>query len=88
MGAGIIALMLLVALAAPLPAPYDPEAGDFGAKLARPSAAPSLGPGTFGRGARSRGDNARGGEREAAAVAWRRLACVKRGVRAVVPPDC
>ena len=53
-GAGIIALMLLVALGAPLLAPYDPEAVDFGAMLARPSAAHWLGTDAFGRDVLSR----------------------------------
>src|SRR5262245_56738740 len=53
-GAGVIAVMLLVALAAPLLAPYDPEAVDFGAMLARPSAAHWLGTDSFGRDVLSR----------------------------------
>jgi peptide/nickel transport system permease protein len=53
-GAGVIIAMLLVALAAPLLAPYDPEAVDFGAMLARPSAAHWLGTDSFGRDVLSR----------------------------------
>jgi peptide/nickel transport system permease protein len=53
-GAGIIAVMLLVGLAAPLLAPYDPVAVDFGAMLARPSAAHWLGTDSFGRDVLSR----------------------------------
>ena len=53
-GAGVIVVMFLVALGAPLLAPYDPEAVDFGAMLARPSAAHWLGTDSFGRDVLSR----------------------------------
>jgi peptide/nickel transport system permease protein len=53
-GAGVIVVMLLVALAAPLLAPYDPEAVDFGAMLSRPNAAHWLGTDAFGRDVLSR----------------------------------
>jgi peptide/nickel transport system permease protein len=53
-GAGVIAVMFLVALAAPLLAPYNPEAVDFTAMLARPSAAHWLGTDAFGRDVLSR----------------------------------
>jgi peptide/nickel transport system permease protein len=48
-GAAIIVGMLLVALAAPLIARYDPVANDFGAMLAAPSGAHWLGTDAFGR---------------------------------------
>jgi peptide/nickel transport system permease protein len=48
-GAAVVLLMLVVALAAPLLAPYDPVAVDFGAMLARPSAQHWLGTDAFGR---------------------------------------
>jgi peptide/nickel transport system permease protein len=48
-GGGVIVVMLLVALFSPLLAPYDPEAVDFGAMLARPSMAHWLGTDSFGR---------------------------------------
>jgi peptide/nickel transport system permease protein len=48
-GAGIIVLMLVVALAAPLIARYDPVANDFGSMLAAPSQAHWLGTDAFGR---------------------------------------
>lgn len=53
-GAGIIVLMLVVAGAAPLIAPYDPVATDFASMLARPSAHHWLGTDTFGRDVLSR----------------------------------
>ena len=53
-GAGVIVVMFLVALGAPLLAPYDPEAVDFGAMLARPNAAHWLGTDSFGRDVLSR----------------------------------
>jgi peptide/nickel transport system permease protein len=53
-GAGVIAVMFLVALAAPLLAPYNPEAVDFTAMLARPNAAHWLGTDAFGRDVLSR----------------------------------
>jgi peptide/nickel transport system permease protein len=54
LGAGVILAMFLVALGAPLLAPYDPEAVDFAAMLARPSAAHWLGTDAFGRDVLSR----------------------------------
>jgi peptide/nickel transport system permease protein len=48
-GAGVIALMALVAALAPLIAPYDPLAPDYGAMLERPDAAHWLGTDAFGR---------------------------------------
>jgi peptide/nickel transport system permease protein len=54
MGAAVIVVMFLVALGAPLLAPYDPEAVDFAAMLARPSAAHWLGTDAFGRDVLSR----------------------------------
>ena len=53
-GAGVIVVMFLVALGAPLLAPYDPEAVDFVSMLARPSAAHWLGTDSFGRDVLSR----------------------------------
>jgi peptide/nickel transport system permease protein len=53
-GAAVVLLMILVALAAPLIAPYDPLAVDFGAMLAPPSAAHWLGTDSFGRDVLSR----------------------------------
>jgi peptide/nickel transport system permease protein len=53
-GAGIILLMLLVAVLAPAIAPYDPLATNFGAMLAPPSAAHWLGTDAFGRDVLSR----------------------------------
>jgi peptide/nickel transport system permease protein len=53
-GAAVVLLMILVALAAPLIAPYDPLAVDFGAMLAAPSAAHWLGTDSFGRDVLSR----------------------------------
>ena len=48
-GAGIIVLMLVVALVAPLITRYDPVANDFGSMLAAPSRAHWLGTDAFGR---------------------------------------
>ena len=48
-GAAIVVLNLAVALTANLIAPYDPLATDYGAMLARPSAAHWLGTDAFGR---------------------------------------
>jgi peptide/nickel transport system permease protein len=48
-GAAIVLLNLAVALTANLIAPYDPLATDYGAMLARPSAAHWLGTDAFGR---------------------------------------
>ena len=53
-GAVIVIVMLLVAIAAPLIAPYDPVAVDFGAMLAPPSAKHWLGTDSFGRDVLSR----------------------------------
>ena len=53
-GAAVVLLMILVALAAPLIAPYDPLAVDFGAMLAPPSGAHWLGTDSFGRDVLSR----------------------------------
>ncbi|HXJ80136.1 MAG TPA: ABC transporter permease [Candidatus Methylomirabilis sp.] len=53
-GAVVVALMILVALTAPLIAPYDPLAVDFGAMLSPPSAAHWLGTDAFGRDVLSR----------------------------------
>jgi peptide/nickel transport system permease protein len=53
-GALIVLVMLAVAVLAPLIAPYDPLAVDFGAMLARPSAAHWLGTDAFGRDVLSR----------------------------------
>jgi peptide/nickel transport system permease protein len=53
-GAAVIVVMFLVALAAPVLAPYDPEAVDFGAMLSRPGAAHWLGTDAFGRDVLSR----------------------------------
>jgi peptide/nickel transport system permease protein len=53
-GAGVIVAMFLVAFGAPVLAPYDPEAVDFAAMLARPSAAHWLGTDSFGRDVLSR----------------------------------
>ncbi|MCI0547853.1 MAG: ABC transporter permease [Candidatus Rokubacteria bacterium] len=53
-GAGIILLMFVVALAAPLLAPYDPVAVDFSAMLSPPSRAHWLGTDAFGRDVLSR----------------------------------
>jgi peptide/nickel transport system permease protein len=53
-GAAVVVVMLAVALTAPLIAPYDPLAVDFGAMLAAPSAAHWLGTDAFGRDVLSR----------------------------------
>lgn len=53
-GAAVIALMLVVAVLAPVLAPYDPLATDFGAMLSPPSARHWLGTDTFGRDVLSR----------------------------------
>jgi peptide/nickel transport system permease protein len=52
--AAVIVLMLLVAIFAAQLAPYDPEAVDFSAMLARPSTAHWLGTDSFGRDVLSR----------------------------------
>ena len=53
-GAAVILVMLVVAIFAPVLAPYDPLATDFAAMLSRPSAAHWLGTDTFGRDVLSR----------------------------------
>ena len=53
-GAAIILLMLVVALVAPLIAPYDPVVNDFASMLAAPSQAHWLGTDAFGRDVLSR----------------------------------
>jgi peptide/nickel transport system permease protein len=53
-GAAIIVVMFVVALAAPVLAPYDPQLVDFAAMLARPSPAHWLGTDSFGRDVMSR----------------------------------
>ena len=53
-GAAIIVLMFVVAAAAPLLAPYDPVAVDFGAMLQSPSRSHWLGTDAFGRDVLSR----------------------------------
>ena len=53
-GAAVILVMFAVALLAPVLAPYDPEAVDFAAMLARPSLAHWLGTDSFGRDVLSR----------------------------------
>src|SRR6267378_3560853 len=53
-GAAVIVVMFAVALLAPVLSPYDPEAVDFGAMLARPSLAHWLGTDSFGRDVLSR----------------------------------
>ena len=53
-GAVVVVLMIAVALTAPLIAPYDPLAIDFGAMFAAPSAAHWLGTDSFGRDVLSR----------------------------------
>jgi peptide/nickel transport system permease protein len=53
-GAAVVALMILVALLAPVLAPYDPVAVHFEAMLAPPSAAHWLGTDAFGRDVLSR----------------------------------
>jgi peptide/nickel transport system permease protein len=54
LGALVVVIMILVALTAPIIAPYDPLAVDFGAMLAPPSAAHWLGTDSFGRDVLSR----------------------------------
>src|SRR5262249_44643771 len=54
MGAVVAVVRVLVAWTAPLIAPYDPLAVDFGARLAPPSAAHWLGTDSFGRDVLSR----------------------------------
>src|SRR6184192_860651 len=53
-GGAVIIVMFAVALLAPVLAPYDPEAVDFGAMLARPTLAHWLGTDSFGRDVLSR----------------------------------
>ncbi|HXH83342.1 MAG TPA: ABC transporter permease [Candidatus Tectomicrobia bacterium] len=53
-GAGVIVVMILVAVLAPVIAPYDPVATDFAAMLSGPSAAHWLGTDAFGRDVLSR----------------------------------
>jgi peptide/nickel transport system permease protein len=53
-GAAVIVLMLIAATAAPLLAPYDPVANNFGAMLSPPSRAHWLGTDAFGRDVLSR----------------------------------
>ncbi len=53
-GAAVIVLVALVAALAPLIAPYDPLATDYGAMISRPSAAHWLGTDAFGRDVLSR----------------------------------
>jgi peptide/nickel transport system permease protein len=53
-GGAVIVVMLVVALFSPLLAPYDPEAVDFGAMLARPTLGHWLGTDSFGRDVLSR----------------------------------
>ena len=53
-GAAVVVLMFLVAVAAPWLAQYDPVAVDFGAMLAAPSAKHWLGTDSFGRDVLSR----------------------------------
>ena len=53
-GAGVILVMLMVAILAPLIARYDPVVNDFGAMLAAPSRAHWLGTDAFGRDVLSR----------------------------------
>ena len=53
-GAAVVVVMIAVALTAPLIAPYDPVAVDFGAMLAPPSASHWLGTDSFGRDVLSR----------------------------------
>jgi peptide/nickel transport system permease protein len=54
LGATVIALMFVVAVLAPVLAPYDPLATDFGAMLSPPSARHWLGTDAFGRDVLSR----------------------------------
>ena len=53
-GAAIIVVMFVVAMASPVLAPYDPQAVDFGAMLSAPSRAHWLGTDAFGRDVMSR----------------------------------
>ncbi len=53
-GAAVIVVMFAVALLAPVLSPYDPEAVDLGAMLARPSLTHWLGTDSFGRDVLSR----------------------------------
>jgi peptide/nickel transport system permease protein len=53
-GAAVVVIMILVALTAPVIAPYDPLVNDYGAMLAAPSAAHWLGTDSFGRDVLSR----------------------------------
>jgi peptide/nickel transport system permease protein len=53
-GAVVVAIMIAVALSAPVIAPYDPLAVDFGAMLSPPSGAHWLGTDSFGRDVLSR----------------------------------
>jgi peptide/nickel transport system permease protein len=53
-GAAVVVLMIVVAVASPLLAPYDPVTVDFGAMLARPSPQHWLGTDAFGRDVLSR----------------------------------
>jgi peptide/nickel transport system permease protein len=53
-GAAVVVAMITVALTAPVLAPYDPLAVDFGAMLAAPNAAHWLGTDAFGRDVLSR----------------------------------
>jgi peptide/nickel transport system permease protein len=53
-GAAVIVVMFVVALLAQILSPYDPEAVDFGAMLARPSLSHWLGTDSFGRDVLSR----------------------------------
>jgi peptide/nickel transport system permease protein len=53
-GAAVIVVMFVVALLAGVLSPYDPEAVDFGAMLARPSLSHWLGTDSFGRDVLSR----------------------------------
>src|SRR5881397_1589208 len=53
-GAAVVVVNILVGLAANLIAPYDPLTTDYGAMLARPSAAHWLGTDAFGRDVLSR----------------------------------
>ena len=53
-GAGIVVIMLIVAVFAPWLAPYDPVAVDFGAMLSPPNAQHWLGTDSFGRDVLSR----------------------------------
>src|SRR5262249_59492562 len=53
-GAAVVLLNIVVGLGATVIAPYDPVATDYGAMLARPSAAHWLGTDAFGRDVLSR----------------------------------